>query len=180
MDGVVAMEGNGPRGGKPRAMNVILMSTDPVALDSTACRLINLQPTYVPTTVHGADSGAGTFNKEEIELLGDDFNSFVNLAFDVNRTPIKPYQTKGMVRFLNNRLVSKPYIIEDKCTKCGTCVTCCPVEGKAINWATSDKKQPPVYEYDKCIRCYCCQEMCPESAIELKKPFFRKMVSLLS
>ena len=34
MDGIVAMEGNGPGSGDPVPMNVLLMSTDPVALDS--------------------------------------------------------------------------------------------------------------------------------------------------
>jgi len=34
MDGIIAMEGNGPRGGTPKKMNVILFSTDPIALDS--------------------------------------------------------------------------------------------------------------------------------------------------
>ena len=33
MDGITAMEGNGPGSGDPVAMNLILMSTDPVALD---------------------------------------------------------------------------------------------------------------------------------------------------
>jgi len=32
MDGIVAMEGNGPRNGTPRPMHVLLFSTDPVAL----------------------------------------------------------------------------------------------------------------------------------------------------
>ena len=35
MDGIIAMEGNGPRGGTPRPMNVLLFSTDPIALDAT-------------------------------------------------------------------------------------------------------------------------------------------------
>ena len=52
MDGIMAMEGNGPRGGKPRAMNVLLFSSDPVALDATACRMIGLDPEFVPTTLY--------------------------------------------------------------------------------------------------------------------------------
>src|SRR5271157_1342555 len=32
MDGITAMEGNGPRGGSPKQMNVLLFSEDPVAL----------------------------------------------------------------------------------------------------------------------------------------------------
>ena len=32
-DGIVAMEGNGPTSGDPVSMGVLLMSTDPIALD---------------------------------------------------------------------------------------------------------------------------------------------------
>jgi uncharacterized protein (DUF362 family) len=35
MDGIRAMEGNGPRGGKPFSMNILLFSSDPIALDAT-------------------------------------------------------------------------------------------------------------------------------------------------
>jgi len=31
MDGIIAMEGNGPRGGTPRKINAILLSEDPIA-----------------------------------------------------------------------------------------------------------------------------------------------------
>jgi uncharacterized protein (DUF362 family) len=91
MDGVWAMEGNGPRGGKPRKMNLILFSTDPIALDATVCRLIDLNPEYVPTVKYGHISGSGTYNENEIELLGDDFNGFKQPDFDINRAPLKSF-----------------------------------------------------------------------------------------
>ena len=53
MDGIVAMEGNGPGSGDPVPMNVLLMSTDPVALDSVFSRLVYLKPEMVPTNYHG-------------------------------------------------------------------------------------------------------------------------------
>jgi uncharacterized protein (DUF362 family) len=77
MDGIYAMEGNGPRGGTSRKMNIILLSSDPVALDATVCRLIKVNPECVPTVKYGMQAGMGTFLKDEIELLGDDFDGFV-------------------------------------------------------------------------------------------------------
>ena len=41
MDGIMAMEGNGPRGGDPRQMNVLLFSRDPIAMDATMCRMVS-------------------------------------------------------------------------------------------------------------------------------------------
>jgi uncharacterized protein (DUF362 family)/NAD-dependent dihydropyrimidine dehydrogenase PreA subunit len=178
MDGIVAMEGNGPRGGNPRPMNVLLFSTDPIALDATACRMIDLNPLFVPTTLVGAETGAGTHSTEEIELVGDALEDFVCTDFDVERSPVKVLKKGPMNQFLNNRLVAKPYIQEDKCNQCGTCVQSCPVEGKAVNWLSGDKSKPPVYDYSICIKCYCCQEMCPESAIYLKEPLLIKVGKL--
>jgi len=175
MDGIVAMEGNGPRGGTARPMNVLLFSTDPVALDATASRLINLNPVFVPTTLKGAESGAGTFREEEIEIVGDKLKDFICMDFNVVRLPVKNIKKNKMTSFLNNRLVTKPVIIPEKCTKCGTCVQSCPVEGKAINWVDGDRTKAPAYDYKKCIRCYCCQEMCPEGAIILKDPVIIKV-----
>jgi uncharacterized protein (DUF362 family)/NAD-dependent dihydropyrimidine dehydrogenase PreA subunit len=180
MDGIVAMEGNGPRGGNPKPMNVLLFSTDPVALDATACRLIDLNPVYVPTTVIAYETGAGTYSEEEIEIAGDELKSFINTDFVVDRTPVRTAKNKKVVQFLNNRLVPKPFIISEKCTKCGTCVNSCPVEGKAVNWFDGNHLKVPTYNYDKCIRCYCCQELCPESAIVLKDPLIRKITKILS
>ncbi len=175
MDGIMAMEGNGPRGGTPRQMNVLLFSTDPIALDATASRMINLNPLYVPTTLVGDEIGAGHYKEEDIEIVGDELKDFICMDFNVERTPVKSTKKGKMVQFLNNRLVPKPYIIEEKCTQCGTCVHSCPVDGKAVNWLNGDKTKAPVYDYSKCIKCYCCQEMCPESAIYLKDPLIIKV-----
>jgi len=175
MDGIVAMEGNGPRGGTARAMNVLLFSTDPVALDATASRLINLNPIFVPTTLQGAETGAGTFQEEEIEIVGDTLKDFICKDFNVVRSPVKTVKKSRVISFLNNHLVAKPVIIAERCTHCGTCVQSCPVEGKAVNWSNGDRTKPPVYDYTKCIRCYCCQEMCPEGAIVLKVPTIVKV-----
>ncbi len=180
LDGIIAMEGNGPRGGTPKPMNVLLFSTDPVALDATACRLIDLNPVLVPTTIIASETGTGTYFEEEIEILGDEQKSFINTDFVVDRTPVRITNKKKIIQFLNNHLVPKPVIIFEKCTKCGTCVNSCPVEGKAVNWFDGDHLKVPTYNYDKCIRCYCCQELCPESAIVLKDPLIRKVSKIFS
>jgi formate hydrogenlyase subunit 6/NADH:ubiquinone oxidoreductase subunit I len=75
--------------------------------------------------------------------------------------------------------VPKPFIVAEKCTLCGTCISSCPADDKAVNWFNGDHTKTPVYNYDKCIRCYCCQELCPESAIVLKYPLLRKTFKML-
>jgi len=64
MDGIMAMEGNGPRSGKPKKLGVLLLSNDPVAIDSIACKIINLNPEYVPTSIPGETAGLGDLPPE--------------------------------------------------------------------------------------------------------------------
>jgi len=176
MDGIIAMEGNGPRGGKARPMKVLLFSTDPIALDATVCRMIDINPEFVPTIQLGMQAGTGTWKKDEIALIGDPFESFIDKQFDVRREPVQPYSRGKGSSFIRNAIVPKPYIVAEKCTRCGTCVNACPVDPKAVDWHDGDKKVPPSYKYERCIRCYCCQELCPESAVELKVPFLRRLL----
>jgi uncharacterized protein (DUF362 family)/Pyruvate/2-oxoacid:ferredoxin oxidoreductase delta subunit len=177
MDGIIAMEGNGPRGGNPKKMNILLFSADPIALDATVCRIINVNPELSPTIKVGKEVGLGTYLKDEINLLGDPLESFCDLKFDVNREPFKPYKPGGAIRFLQNALIPKPYINAGKCITCGICTKVCPVIPKAVDWHDGNQKNPPTYKYERCIRCYCCQELCPESAIALKVPFIRSIFS---
>jgi uncharacterized protein (DUF362 family)/Pyruvate/2-oxoacid:ferredoxin oxidoreductase delta subunit len=176
MDAIMAMEGNGPRGGNPKKLNALLFSTDPVALDATACRIIDCDPELIPTIVWGKIAGAGTYSVDEIELIGDPLESFVDREFDIKREPTKSYQYKGILELLKRVIVPKPSIIRAKCVKCGACITVCPVESKAVNWRNDNKKRPPSYNYTRCIRCLCCQELCPESAIRIKTPALRNII----
>lgn len=174
MDGIVAMEGNGPGSGDPVPMNVLLMSTDPVALDSVFSRLVYLKPEMVPTNYHGEKMGLGTWKEEEITLLTPDgeismaeaVKKYGNPDFNVDRTEVRNNIWTRMAGALNI-FQKKPYIEADKCVRCGICVQSCPVPGKAVDFRKG-KDKPPVYDYKKCIRCFCCQEMCPKKAIKVK------------
>lgn len=174
MDGIVAMEGNGPGSGDPVQMNVMLMSTDPVALDSVFSRLVYLKPEMVPTNYHGEKMGLGTWKEEGITLLTPDgeismseaVKRYGNPQFNVDRTEVRKNIWTRMAGALNI-FQKKPYIENDKCVHCGICVQSCPVPGKAVDFRKG-KDKPPVYDYKKCIRCFCCQEMCPKKAIKVK------------
>lgn len=177
MDGVVAMEGNGPRGGDPVSMKTLLFSTDPVALDTVCCRLMNLDPRYVPTIQFGQEAGLGTFDFEQIELAGHDIDDLVNKKFKVERRmPDRMASADAFPTWLKNWISPRPVIDNESCVNCGGCVLQCPVEAKAVNWPGGDKSKKPVYNYKKCIRCYCCQEICPENAITIRTPLLGKLI----
>jgi uncharacterized protein (DUF362 family)/Pyruvate/2-oxoacid:ferredoxin oxidoreductase delta subunit len=177
MDGIVAMEGNGPRGGSPKKMNVLLFSDDPVALDATMCRLMDLDPALVATNRAGLEAGLGTYLEQDIQILGDPIESLIARDFVVNRNPDRPFQQRNRSGFIKNTITPKPFILKERCVRCGICVNLCPVSPKAVDWHDGDKSIPPSYRYDRCIRCYCCQEICPESAVQIKVPLLRKIIS---
>jgi uncharacterized protein (DUF362 family)/NAD-dependent dihydropyrimidine dehydrogenase PreA subunit len=169
MDGVIAMEGNGPRGGTPKNMQCILVSTDPVAMDATFCRMINLDPRMVATNTYGELTKLGSMQVENLEYLGEPIEEFIQKDFVVNRQSMTQPTFKNFITRLTKRtFFAKPVIDPKRCIHCGICVQACPVEGKALQFQNGNTKQPPVYDYANCIRCYCCQEMCPHKAIFLK------------
>lgn len=171
MDAIVGMEGNGPRGGDPREIGVLLLSSDPVAIDALGCRIMALDPALVETLVYGERWGLGSAS--DIEVVGDELPALED--YRVNRAPAST--TRGLGSALGKRLLApRPYIIEERCTRCGTCVKVCPVDPKAVDWRGSDRTLVPAHDYDRCIRCYCCQEMCPERAIEVKTPLLGRVI----
>ncbi len=180
MDGIMAMEGNGPRGGRPKKMNVLLFSSDPIALDATVCRMVGVNPETIPTMIAGVKAGLGSYQERDIELLGDPLESFYSPAFDVKRGTDSDLRKIPRSAFLKNLIVPKPHIIEAGCVKCGVCIKVCPVKPKVLDWPDGDDTRPPVYDYSRCIRCYCCQELCPESTIDVKIPLVRRCLDKLS
>jgi Pyruvate/2-oxoacid:ferredoxin oxidoreductase delta subunit len=158
-------------------MNVLLFSTDPVALDSVFCQLIDFNPLYVPYLKIGQESGLGTCNPAEIEVSGDNLKKFIRTDFKIKRRPIQKLTlAQNLPHFIKNIIISKPIIDYRLCTNCGSCVLQCPIPEKAVNWKTGKKKEKPRYDYSRCIRCYCCQEICPEKAISVKTPFLGKII----
>ena len=70
LDGVTGMEGDGPIMGHPRHVGLVGMSTDLVALDATAARVIGLDPTRLP---YLAEAGRflGNLESTRIEQRGE-------------------------------------------------------------------------------------------------------------
>ncbi len=52
-----------------------------------------------------------------------------------------------------------PWIDENKCTGCGTCVEECPVK------TISMEDEKATINMDKCIHCGTCHDVCPEEAV---------------
>lgn len=170
MDGIVAMEDNGPSNGTPIKMNCIIISNDPVAVDAVFCKMVNLNPEYVLTNTIGKEFVLGTYIFEEIELLGDDIESFINKKFDIPKS--KNSTLFEFLKPIKNYIIRKPKIRKDKCVKCGICVKICSLTLRTLYL----NKKTPVFNYKEWLRCFCCQEVCPHEAIYIKTPFLGKLL----
>jgi hypothetical protein len=71
MDAIVGMEGRGPVAGEARRLDAILASRDAVALDSTAMRLVGLNPEKARHVKIAGEEGLGAFTPAEIDIDGD-------------------------------------------------------------------------------------------------------------
>jgi uncharacterized protein (DUF362 family) len=90
VDGIVGMEGNGPVQGRPKNVGVLVMGADLVAVDSTCCRIMGIDPEKVKYLRLGADIGHVRVNR--IEQRGERVES-VRAPFEL------------IERFRNLRLV---------------------------------------------------------------------------
>lgn len=178
MDGVIGMAGNGPRNGQLRKVGLILISTNPHALDYCMARVMNLDPMLVPTLK--AAHEYGLFTTESVEVLGESLEAIIIDDYDVNRSNQSTTGSQAFyMKLLKRWVTSRPVILPENCTHCGRCVAVCPVSPKAISF-TQGRNQPPQYDYKNCIRCCCCQEMCPEEAIVIHKPIIGRILDKLS
>lgn len=173
VDAVVAMEGNGPSGGRPRQVGVLLGGRNPYSVDLIGARLMAMEPSDIFMLQSAMERGLCPHSAEEVIHLGDNYKQFIVQDFlqpesksndFIDRVP-KP------LRPLAEKLATpKPKIRAADCVGCGKCAESCPQHTITII------NRKAVISYVKCIKCFCCHEMCPAKAIDIKRfSLFRLM-----
>ncbi|HUT34809.1 MAG TPA: DUF362 domain-containing protein [Planctomycetota bacterium] len=165
IDGILAMEGEGPSHGKVRHLGLLIASEDSVAADAVACHVIGCRARAVPLLKQAEERGLGVGDLRKIEVVGvpleeavvRDFVRPSNFAFEM---------IPGFLMKLIGRGVSvRPEIVQELCKRCGLCQRSCPAD--AI-----ERRDGLVIDPAKCVRCFCCHELCPHDAIALKRSWF--------
>lgn len=158
MDAVMAMEGQGPSGGRPRGVGRILASRNAVALDTVMASLMGLAPRRVPLLRLAEERGLGPASLEAIRVTGP---ATVVPRFKV---PGIGMGLGGLIaRTAVRLLVTQPRVVYKKCVKCGSCIKACPIE------AITMTDRGPVIDGSKCISCFCCHEMCRYEAMDMAR-----------
>ncbi len=92
VDGLIAMEGNGPLIGTPRDLGVIVAGRNPVSVDALCAKLMGFDATEIPHIAKAHEMGLGTMDPE---VLGDDWERFA-CEFE------KPYSLKASLKSIGS------------------------------------------------------------------------------
>ena len=171
MDGILAMEGQGPSSGKPRWLGVVLVSRDAVAMDTVVCRLIGADPAEIPTNKIAAARRLGAASLDDVELSGASLEEVSVTDFQIPSNFLHRLVPKGLLSLLRRHIWIHPGENPAKCQLCNLCVESCPVE--AIRNSGSLLR----FDYARCITCLCCHEICPHDAIEFEMSWIAKRIS---
>jgi uncharacterized protein (DUF362 family)/Pyruvate/2-oxoacid:ferredoxin oxidoreductase delta subunit len=175
VDGVVAMEGDGPGSGPLRKTGLIVAGASPPAVDAILGKIAGIDPLSVPTIRECVERGFIEKDLSDIEVgglaLADAVQKGMSVPLPVERGisfATLPFWARPFLPLIKPLFTDRPRIRRRDCRLCGDCVRVCPV--KAIRM----KEGRVTIDYASCIRCYCCHETCPDKAIELVKPLFRR------
>ncbi len=175
MDAVIGMEGYGPTNGNPKKVGLVIASKDPYALDAVAADVIGLEGLQVPTIRKSVDRGLYNGNIDDIEIFGEAINDVkvedfkkptVKVAFNYYSLLIP----KPLLKRINRFIKPTPRFNKTKCKGCAMCAKSCPP--KAITM----KNGKPEVQLESCIRCFCCHELCNFDAVQIKRPWFLRLL----
>ena len=166
VDGILAMEGNGPTGGRPRQLGVLGASKSPYALDVCAATMVGIQPESVLMLQDAHQRGLGPIAPEECQLVKEQIASLAQPDFlkaEASSTDFIDRLPKGLRPLAKKVATPRPKIREKECVGCGKCAESCPQHTIRIR----DGKAK--IDYKNCIRCFCCHEMCPKHVIDIRR-----------
>lgn len=76
VDGIIGMEGDGPLNGTAKPLGVVVMGSDPLAVDATCCRLMRLDPMKIDHLALGYRKQLGLLREVEIRQIGETIDAF--------------------------------------------------------------------------------------------------------
>ncbi len=161
IDGIIAMEGQGPGSGTPRRLNSLFAAHDAIALDAALADRIDHD-------AHGVFTLAAAARRDLIDLhnpytaVGDPIER--ERGFRPAHRDAQELLPPPLHRATRNLVTARPRLTDPAaCTRCGICAATCGA--KAI---TMDPL--PTFDDKRCVRCYACTEMCPTAAIDNVTP----------
>lgn len=156
MDGILALEGDGPgAGGTPRHIGLLIGSTSALAIDVAVCRMLGIDDLYT-------NNAAVRMGMPLTCTINGELPCITDFVIPQNKTLL--FGPKFMHKFMRRHVTVRPENIPQSCKLCNECVRICPAQ------AIKNTGAALAFDYEKCIRCYCCLEICPHRAITRHTP----------
>ncbi len=167
VDGIVAMEGNGPGTGPLKELGVLVAGADSFSVDRVIAEVVGAEPDFISTLERAKGGEYGVVDLVEIEVAGEEIGAVKVADFKFPPATMLP---EGRVQFLSRLLkdgiTHRTVINHERCRSCKECVEVCPMK------CIVAVKDGFVIDQSRCIQCHCCIEVCPEGAIDVKPGSF--------
>ncbi len=164
IDGIEAMEGDGPTGGQKRFVGALIGAQSPYAADLAGAAVIGMQPEEILMLKNAV--ARGLCDDAPVTLEGDPLESVQVPDFKRARSSDVDFLTRvpKPLRPLAKKITTPyPRIRRKDCVGCGKCAESCPQHTIVVR----DHKAQ--IDYGRCIRCFCCHEMCPKHVIDIRR-----------
>ncbi len=172
IDGIEAMEGDGPSSGDIRKLGLLLVGESPYEVDLVACHITGIE--NAPTNFHAQKRNLLTESIDNIALFGIPLEDLIVKPFTLPASThvnfVEDRIPTFVVDFLLDKIRPYPKVILNKCIGCGICAANCPAKVITI----LDKKAQ--IDTSLCIRCFCCHELCPEKAMGIKRHLLHSLI----
>lgn len=166
IDGIEAMEGNGPTGGEKRFVGALIGSDSPYDADLAGAEIINIRPMDILMLKNAHERGLCAADTALLSVIGDSISSVLVPDFKRARSSDVDFITR-VPRFLQPlaKKITTPYpkIQKKNCVGCGKCAESCPQHTITV------REKKAQIDYSRCIRCFCCHEMCPKHVIDIRR-----------
>lgn len=176
VDGIIAMEGDGPAGGLARPVGLLLAGENPYQVDLALCHYMGFAPMDAPVLAAAHRCGLCDDHLTRSCLVGGEeaLHPLANFAHPrsyegkLNFGERVPRFLQPLFNRATERVAPRPVILRRNCIGCRKCAEICPE--KVIEM----QRGKAFIHRKNCIRCFCCHEICPVKAIDIKRnPLFR-------
>ncbi len=175
LDGILAMEGDGPGSGHPRQLGILLSSENTLQLDLAVAEMMGYSGSTIPYLKTAMERGLSPSKFDQNLAKGDSHlfaeipnwilpQSYQNgVSANTTFSQFMPKPLRPLGRAVEKSLAPRPVVLTEKCVGCGKCSEIC--SKNAIDFQNNKAK---IRKKD-CILCFCCHEVCPVKAIDVKK-----------
>lgn len=172
VDAITAMEGDGPSGGTPLQLGMLMAGDNPYYIDLTVCNMMGFDAMHPPIMAEIIKRGLAPSELPDDCIAGDTalYRKIENFrlpqSYRIDFGDRVPRALRWATPAVEKFLAPKPRIKKAACIGCGQCRDICPQNAiKVVN-------KKAIIDYNKCIKCFCCHEMCPVKAIDVKRSVF--------